>query len=219
MTLLGFYREILRQKYTHLRNETASYAFRRQGRTLWLYFESSNGRTDWCNNLDFPAVAHGKDRDRHYIHRGFLRVFQALEPALRPLITAPGIGRILIGGYSHGAALALLCHEACMLTRPELGEEIYGYGYGCPRVLWGPIRPAVRERFVHFTVIRNGRDIVTHVPPALLGYRHVGEMAWVGRDTSLSPIDDHRPENYLRALSASPIGDARVGEPLPEGSR
>ena len=201
MTILEFYKEILAVRYTHLPQEDASYAFFRRGRTLFLYFEWSNGRTDWCNNLDFPAAEYGGDGQRHYAHRGFLRVFRAVEPILRPLICAKMTDRIRIGGYSHGAALALLCYEACLLLRPDIRTEIYGYG-------------AVQETFLQFAVIRNGRDLVTHIPPALLGYRHAGRMIEVGKKTSLSPVEDHRPENYLRGLSDSRFGAAKIGEPL-----
>ena len=34
---------------------SASYATRRESDTLYLYFQGSEGKNDWKNNLDFPS--------------------------------------------------------------------------------------------------------------------------------------------------------------------
>ena len=60
--------------------------------------------------------------------------------------------------------------------------------------------PAVKNRFENFKVVRNGNDIVTHVPPVLFGFRHITPMIKVGKGESEGLIDDHRPNNYLKNL-------------------
>lgn len=213
MTLSELFQALLNEKYIQLEEETASYNCHMHSGTLYIFFEWSNGKTDWYNNLDFPAKPYRNMENRWYAHRGFLRVWKVIEDHLRPYIMDPSVKKIVIGGYSHGAAIALLCHEFCMFNRRDLENRIFGYGFGCPRVLHGHLTRQVKKRFRHFFVIRNGRDIVTHVPPALFGFRHVGEMIVIGRDSRLCPVDAHRPENYTAALMSSPAGKMRVDCP------
>ena len=132
------------------------------------------------------------------MHRGFLKVWRVIEPHLKPLICDPTVKQIIIGGYSHGAAIAALCHEYCRYNRPEI--RVVGFGFGAPRVLWGFMRKEVKKRFEGFMVIRNGRDIVTHAPPLWMGYRHVGELLEIGRWKDYNTIESHYPNNYAREL-------------------
>lgn len=169
----------------------ASFAVEQAGSLLCLYFEPSHGAVDWKNNLDFPARAYGT----WFAHRGFVRVWCAAEKHLAPQILDPKVRQVRIAGYSHGAALAVLCHEYIRFHRPEVRVE--SWGFGCPRVVWG-IPP--RGRWEGFTVVRNRDDLVTHLPPAAMGYRHVGKMLEIGERGRYSAIDAHRPENYLREL-------------------
>lgn len=197
--LKELYEKILNARYIHIDQETASYIYGVEGNTLYILFEWSNGKTDWFNNFDFPARPYRDMHDKWYAHRGFMRVWKVIEPNIKDVICDQTIKKIIIGGYSHGAAIAVLCHEYCKFNRPD--ADIRGYGYGCPRVVWGFLRKAVRKRFEGFTVIRNGRDIVTFVPPAILGYRHIGNLIEIGKDADYNPIDAHRPENYIKELS------------------
>ncbi len=197
--LYELFMRTVKGKYIEIEENTASYRTERAGETLYLFFEKSNGATDWKNNLDFPAKPYRQMKDLWFVHRGFLRVFKTLERRLAPLIFDPKIKRIIISGYSHGAALALLFHEYCVFNRPDLANRIFGYGFGCPRVVWLFKGRRLKARFENFYVIRNGRDLVTHLPPWLFGYRHVGKMISL-EDKKSSAIDAHRPESYFRAL-------------------
>ena len=199
MNLLNLFQRILREDYIHLEEETASYSCKRDGEILYILFEWSNGATDWKNNFDFPAKPFRDMRDRWYAHRGFLRVWKVIEGRLAPLVRDRQVRQIVIAGYSHGAALALLCHEYCMFHRQDLRGGIHGYGFGCPRVVFGPLQKSAKRRFDGFFVIRNKRDIVTHLPPLLFFFRHAGKVITVG-DGHWNCIDAHRPENYLESL-------------------
>ena len=135
------------------------------------------------------------------MHRGFLRVWQSAEELLREQILDDGVGKIVISGYSHGAALALLCHEYVWYHRPDLRDAIEGYGFGCPRVIWGRKSSTHKERWSRFCVIKNIDDIITHLPPAFLGYFHVGSIMKIGKRGNYSMIDAHRPESYTKELN------------------
>lgn len=199
MNLQDLFRQATRPGYVHLDEETASYLAEREGDTLHLFFEKSNGLTDWRNNLDFLAIPTKPYKDMKavwFAHRGFLRVWKVIEPHLAEMITDPTVKRIEIAGYSHGAAVALLCFEYCRFHRSEITTT--GVGFGAPRVFWGPIPKEVKDRVADFFVVRNGKDLVTHLPPLALGYRQVGRLMRIG--TSAGRIKDHYPSAYLNAL-------------------
>lgn len=190
----------LHADYTHL-PQGVDYAARRVGGQLQLYLEASNGSEDWCHNLDFPAAAYRREgRAVFYAHRGFLSAFSILAPVLDGLLCDQTLGAVLIVGYSHGAALGTLAHEYVWYHRPDLRSRLVGYGFGSPRVLFGTGRRELAPRWEGYTVVRNAGDIVTHLPPAFLGYYHVGELLTVGAEQGYSPTDAHRPENILREL-------------------
>lgn len=197
-SLLETFKDVLNTEYIHLEEETASYWHKKTGDTLTIRFEWSNGKTDWRNNFDFPAKPYRDMGDKWYAHRGFLKVWKAIEPHLADVIGDPEIKAIEIAGYSHGAAIAMLCHEYCTFNRPDC--RVMGVGYGCPRVVWGFVSKAVRERFEGFLVVRNKHDIVTHVPPAIFGYRHPMAILKLKDGVLKNSVDAHRPEAYIESL-------------------
>ena len=196
--LFQLFARTLEGPYIQLEENAASYRTEQRGSTLFLFFEKSNGAVDWKNNFDFPAKPYREMKDLWFVHRGFLRVFKSIEPHVAPLIADPNIQEIIISGYSHGAAIALLCHEYCVYNRPDLKDHIHGYGFGCPRVVWGPC--GAKSRFENFRVIRNGSDLVTHLPPVIFGFRHVGTKIKIGKGQGYCPIDAHRQGSYLYEL-------------------
>lgn len=92
-------------------------------------------------------------------------------------IKNPKYKKIIVVGYSHGAAIATFCHEYVWFNRPDLREDgLEGFGFGCPRVYWGRMKKSLKERWKHFHPIRDMNDIVTHVPPVIFGFRHVNKL-------------------------------------------
>lgn len=198
MTLKALFLKVLRVKHTQLEQETASFFVEREGDTLRLLFEESNGETDWRNNFRFFARPTKPYKDMGaawFAHRGFLRVWKVIEPHLAEQIADQTVKRIEIAGYSHGGAIALLCFEYCKYHRPEIPVD--GFGFGAPRVVWGPIPKDVKERLAGFRVIRNNNDLVTHLPPVLFGFRHVSTVVKIGQT---NPLKDHTAEQYLSHL-------------------
>lgn len=192
------FRKIRNAKYTHTEKERVSYAYEVDGGTLTILFEESNGERDWRNNFAFPVKPYRDMEDKWQCHGGFLRAWKDVEPALRDQIMSPAIHTIIIAGYSHGAAVALLCHEYCRFNRPDCG--VMGYGFGCPRVIWGRVRKAVKRRLLGFVVVRNKGDLVTHVPPAIFGYKHSSTVLTIGGHTHYGMINAHRPKSYIIEL-------------------
>lgn len=185
--------------------EDGSFAAVRDGDLLYLFFEKSNGVEDWINNLSYHAVSRGRIDDRWFCHEGFLEVFEDILPHIEGLILNKAVRRIVTVGYSHGAALALLCHEYVWYSRPDIRAECESFGFGCPRVIWGTV-PKEGERWRSFYIVRNIDDVVTHLPPRALGYRHVGRLVEVGEIGKYSGIDAHRAENYIFELENASRG-------------
>lgn len=197
MKLSTIFEKCLKVPYIRVENE-ADFAVLRDGDRAEIYFEPSKGAVDWSNNLDFPVKPYKRMDDcSWYAHRGFLKVWKSAEPYLATTVTDRNLKEVLIAGYSHGAALAVLCHEYFWFHRSDLRERMEGYGFGCPRVLWGRVP---KGRWERFTVVRNLDDIVTHLPPAVMGYTHAGKLLEIGERGRYSAADAHRPENILEEL-------------------
>ncbi len=200
MEMSALFERCLNARYQQVEN-AADFAIERKGNTLYLFFEPSIGLEDWKNNLDFPAKPYKRMEETvWHAHRGFLRVWKAAEGYLQPAIAERSIKRMVVAGYSHGAALAVFCHEYIWFHRPDLRPFLESYGFGCPRVVWGMLPPQVRERWDGFTVIRNLNDSVTHLPPVVLGYHHVGNLLEIGKMGKYTDIDAHKAENIAREL-------------------
>ena len=182
--------------YKHTEADGSYYA-EVKGDTLNLYFEGSNSVTDWIHNFYFPAKPYRHMNDGvWFCHRGFLKVWKSIEPRVKDNILDPNIKTINIVGYSHGAAIAQLCYEYVRFNRPDI--SLSGVGFGAPRVVWGFLIKRVRERFRGFVAVRNGNDIVTHLPPAILGFRHICKVKKIGKSVGL--IQDHFPKNYVTGI-------------------
>lgn len=166
---------------------------------LYLFFEKSNGAEDWMNNLSYHAVSRGRALDEWYCHEGFLTVFNSILPYIETYITDARFKSIISVGYSHGAALTLLVHEQIYQMRPDIRDNCYSLGFGCPRVVFGTVRDE-GARWRSFYMIRNGVDAVTHLPPRVLGYRHVGNLIKIGENDKYGGIEAHKAENYITEL-------------------
>lgn len=199
MTNRQLFQRVLDAEHTQLLEESASFFVEKDAGTLRILFEESRGKKDWINNFRFlaiPTKPYKDMKDVWFAHRGFHRVWKVIELRLMPHISDPSVERIEIAGYSHGGALALLCFEYCKYHRPDV--VVTGVGFGAPRVVWGPVPKTIKERLADFRVIRNGNDLVTHLPPLAFGYRQTGTVEKVGKKAG--PIKDHYPQAYAEAL-------------------
>ena len=193
--------------------DKVNYAFEeRPNGVLYIYFEPSSGNLDWANNFDFwkmnnEPVAPYKDMAIKYkVHGGFLGCWKQVEDIIIEKITESAEGKyrwntIVVVGYSHGGALAFFAHECCWYHRPDIRKNIWTIAFDAPRVMakyW--VGPRLARRWEQFYIFRNGRDIVTHMPPWWFGFCHVGKMIKIGRRQRVNAIDAHRPENIRASL-------------------
>ena len=198
----------LKANYTHTR-KNGDYAVEVDGDTIYLLFEWSDGFWDWIHNFLFPAKPYKRMNQIWFCHRGFLKVWKAMrddvERDVRNVFLqnqtydATPIKNIVCVGYSHGGALSLLATEDMAFLYGDR-INVSGYGFGAPRVLWGIIPKTIKSRLKGFQVIRNIPDLVTHVPPALFGFSHGGEVVKIGKRGKYNMIKTHRPESYIAEL-------------------
>lgn len=196
--------------------DSVNYAFVEdtKTKTLEIYFQGSNSITDWVRNFLFGKKPY-KDMEITYrVHRGFLSAWKTVEDTIIAKICEDDDNgykwkHIIIVGYSHGGALAGFCHECVWFWRPDLRESgLEGYGFEAPRFYAGfRVRKELLQRWEHFTVIRTNNDIVTHCPPVIFGYSHVGSILKVKGDTSLVDskwiprcVKSHYPQVVYDAL-------------------
>ena len=195
--LLYLYKICLGIEYTHVNND-GDFAIRKytdEGR-LEIYFQCTNSKLDWFSNIDCVKRPYKDMKTPWKCHRGFLRVWKTIEPYIKDEILNPIYKKIEIIGYSHGAAIAGICHEYVWFNRPDIRDNIFGYGVGCPR-FYGSlfVKKSLKERWANFAVIRNKNDIVTHVPPKIFFYSHVSKPNKIGKNTELT-VDSKSPDSF-----------------------
>lgn len=185
--------------------KNGNYAIDVEGDTLYLLFQWSKGFWDWVHNFLFPARPYKRMSCLWFCHRGFLKVWKAMRDEIEAYVKEllsnnPDVKKIVCVGYSHGGALALFATEDMEFLFGK-SYEVSGYGFGAPRVIWGFVPKAVKNRLRAFQVIRNVPDIVTHLPPVLLGFRHVARPLKIGERGKYSAIEAHYNSAYIAELN------------------
>lgn len=176
---------------------------RRAGDTLFITFRGSNSPEDWRTNLTFwkKCIPYDHVNPKIRVHTGFVNAYK--HPHIRPRIQScmtPDIRYVKITGHSYGAALAVLCAVDLQYNFPRKDYEVLLFG--CPRVGNRAFRKSYNKRVFKTLRVENGNDIVTKVPPALWGYRHVGCKLHIGppRVFGLASGEQHRPQEYYAHL-------------------
>lgn len=195
-------------KYEEAEGEV-NYQFEENGDELTIFFEPSNGKLDWKHNFQFAKKPYKDMKTPYRVHRGFLKCWKAIEDVIIDKITecsSDQLGKyrfkhIFVVGYSHGAAIAMLCHECCWYHRSDIRESIKTIGFDGPRVYGGfHVKKQLKERWRNFVLIRNNKDIVTHVPPAIFGYTHVGSIYQIGKGKKYGSFKSHYQSRIKESL-------------------
>jgi hypothetical protein len=159
-----------------------------------LIFQCSQSKMDWIHNFEFWIKPYKQQTITWYAHAGFVKLWKSVRDEV-----ATHYGSInRIAGYSQGSALAQLAAEDYCFTT---GKAIDTVGFGCPRVFWIPGK-YVCDSQKYTTLVMADNDLVTCLPFAIWGYRHVGEQI-VFPGTGLIPSPKaHYPDIYRGGLNA-----------------
>lgn len=184
-------------------SEKVNVGFQEYDETLLILFEPSDGRVDWRNNFTFFRKPY-KDMDvKYHVHGGFLKCWKIVKEDVRLKIKDSKWRNIVIVGYSHGGALALLAHECAWFERPDLRDgRIITIAFEAPRIYGGwRVKEELKERWDGAYVIRNHKDIVTHMPPRALGFSDVGELVRIkSKKKKVNCVSAHAPKWVQKAL-------------------
>ena len=121
------------------------------------------------------------------VHSGFKGEVDEIWPLIEKELEA-NTKPLWFCGHSLGGALATICGGRCVLSYIKI-EPAGVYTFGSPRV--GCRRYVNHVPLLHYRWVNNN-DIVTRVPPVLLGYRHSGTEQYLDRHGRLRDLKGWR---------------------------
>ena len=133
---------------------------------IFLVFQGSCSKEDAVLDMNFFP----KMEESITMHRGFAKAFSYLWPQLEKFLEKYKESKIIATGHSLGGALAYIAS-----TRFNCDSV---YTFGAPRVIFGS-QESSTAKFFRFV---NCSDLVTTLPPAIFGFRHVGQMFFIDDD-------------------------------------
>ncbi len=160
------------------RGETQAYLVGNAEKMILIFrgTEPKNAQ-DWITNGQVAKVRAVGGRVHSGFWQGCQAVWSEVESELQRMRTAfAEPPPLFLTGHSLGGALAILA--AAQLQRG--GHQVDGiYTFGCPRIGDRPFAMQYNRRLYNCTFrLVNHRDIVTQLPPAEMGYTHVGQLIY-----------------------------------------
>lgn len=157
------------------------YVIYKDGDTMTIVFRGTDSFGDVIHDLQFfkKEIPYGNTSSKIRVHTGFLHMYKSR--GVRDRIhshMSDRIRQVFVAGHSLGAALAVLCAVDLQYNFPWCDFEVYLYG--CPRVGNRAFADSYNKRLFKTLRVENGNDIVTKLPFAWMGYRHVGIRLHVG---------------------------------------
>ncbi len=176
-----------------------------RGETLYLAFRGSQAhrhlRDLRMNAMVWKRRVPYAENPRIRAYWGFLVKYLAIRDEVHRLIERFEPDRILLIGHSGGGAVVSLAFLDLYPGFPE--KEVRAITFGMPRIFNRRGAIWFDEQEEQLLRIVNGRDLITGLPPAILGYRHVGRLVRMGERSRWLPfsLKDHWP-GYHEGLEA-----------------
>ncbi len=170
---------------------------------LQITFRGTDSCQDWLTDFRFwkKTIPYGNTASKIRVHSGFIDAYKSDE--VRGVIHRyidDTVNKVLIMGHSYGAALSVLCAVDLQYNFPHKDYEVTLFG--CPRVGNKAFQKSYNKRVFKTFRVENGNDIVTKIPFALFGFRHVGMRIPVGhyRVLGILSFHQHEPGEYYRNI-------------------
>ena len=142
--------------------------------TGFVVFRGTQTIADWAENASFLVSQFKEVAGAPAVHLGFHRVYQlvrkSLTSQLASLNFAVGLNRVVVTGHSLGGAVASLC--ALDLASHGVLPNVECCTFASPRAFFLSSR-SFDTAVPRSLRVANPLDIVTEVPPIVLGYVHV----------------------------------------------
>jgi predicted lipase len=145
-----------------------------------IVFRGTTDRLDWITNVNARFVAlQGGTR----VHTGFFQAYWPIRDIMFDFVKRAIQDKprpIYITGHSLGGALALMATAELANDEDATIRDCIAacYTFGCPRAGDSSFDIFVKAPLYRIT---NGVDLVPAIPPAILGYRHVGDTRYFGK--------------------------------------
>jgi len=165
----------------------------------YLSFQGTCSKVDlgvdlkvFCN----PFKEKLKDKYGNVLHHGFQEGFESAFEIIHQELITMGIQYVDIRGYSLGAAYATLF----ALYLPKVNIETEAIVFGCPRIFWLPSKELKIEAKKRILRIENYDDIICHLPPCILGFKHIGHVYKIGMAEGFYDFNNHLAQRYITEL-------------------
>ena len=126
------------------------------------------------------VIPYGNDKSPIRVHYGFLRAYKSVRDRVHRIATERlrGDKPLVVVGHSLGGALATLCAVDMQYMMEEKllrsgSRVVYCFTYGSPRVGNRAFAKSYDNRVPATWRFQGAFDIITHMGPSWLGYRHV----------------------------------------------
>lgn len=157
----------------------------------FIAFAGSNQIRDWIYNIQVHKKKLDKAKnsiksmfsDRLFkfsnvkVHQGFMEMHMSILEKTHDIfdrLTQDNL-QVIITGHSLGGALAVHTANDLSIAFPNRSHLITCITFGCPRIGNRRFRNYTNGILDEHIRVIYGNDIVTKLPPLLLGYRHCGQ--------------------------------------------
>jgi hypothetical protein len=137
-----------------------------------------NKISQWVSDLEVGYTNwYGNGKVHIGFHKRFVEMYEPTVGMLKKARMILPTADIIISGHSMGGAVATLIASALKRNQPSSLHPSTIITYGSPRVGNKDFVTYVNSQFgTNLIRVMNELDMVTDVPPTLLGYRHVGKL-------------------------------------------
>ncbi|KAJ1987147.1 hypothetical protein H4R33_002997 [Dimargaris cristalligena] len=173
--------------------------------SVCLVFRGTTDIAEALTDMKFLMKRWPKWVKNSHVHAGFLDSFDdvgnRLYCKIRELLHMYPEYHLTIVGHSMGAAIASITAVDFVHRNQHLAHKVRVVTFGKPRVGNQPYIEHYNSLNLDSLSVVNQNDVVPHLPPRLIGYRHEDGEVWIkpgesGRKATYYPQVDNKPNPH-----------------------